>query len=243
MKQRKTRKILTAMLCGIVAFACVMPSAFATETTPAPLPEGPAVLYEGGAEHFVFVPESTDLFENFKNVIPGDVITQSITVKNTTKNKKISIYMRAEPVREEYVDFLSYMTLTVMQDGERVITDAGAHEQGGLAENVLLGTFIPNEGADLDVQLAVSLEMGNEHQLDYGEIVWVFTVEEMDYNSPQTGDDTDLRPYVIALAVAVIVGVYVWSRLKKEKKKKQEPDTKGTAEEQEDVDIHDENDV
>ena len=50
---------------------------------------------------------------------------------DTTKNKKISIYMRAEPVREEYVDFLSYMTLTVMQDGERVITDAGAHEQGG----------------------------------------------------------------------------------------------------------------
>ena len=56
-----------------------------------------SVSYEGGAEKFVFVPENSDLFENFKGVMPGDVLEQKITVKNNT-DKAVRIYLRAEPV-------------------------------------------------------------------------------------------------------------------------------------------------
>ena len=45
-----------------------------------------SVSYEGGAEKFVFLPGSeysaSDLFESFKNVLPGDELTQTITVRN-----------------------------------------------------------------------------------------------------------------------------------------------------------------
>ena len=58
-----------------------------------------SVTYEGGAEKFVFLPgsaySSSDLFENFKDVLPGDELTQKITVKNDTSGK-VRIYMRAE---------------------------------------------------------------------------------------------------------------------------------------------------
>ena len=75
-----------------------------------------SVTYEGGAEKFVFLPGSsysdTDLFENFKGVLPGDVLTQNITVQNDT-DAQVRIYMRAEPVKQEDVDFLNQMHMTV----------------------------------------------------------------------------------------------------------------------------------
>ena len=73
-----------------------------------------SVTYEGGAENFVFLPGSeytdTDMFENFKNVLPGDVLTQIIPVQNTS-GKQVRIYMRAEPVSEADRDFLSQLKL------------------------------------------------------------------------------------------------------------------------------------
>ena len=56
------------------------------------------VLFVGGAENFVFLPGSvftdSDLFANFKNVMPGDVITQRIIVKNNS-GKKVRIFLRS----------------------------------------------------------------------------------------------------------------------------------------------------
>ena len=123
-----------------------------------------SVTYEGGAEKFVFLPGSsysdTDLFENFKGVLPGDVLTQTITVQNDT-DAQVRIYMRAEPVKQEDVDFLNQMHMTVTS-GSKEIFDAQADEQDGLAKNTLLGTFKKSGSTTLTVTLEVPIEMGNE---------------------------------------------------------------------------------
>lgn len=222
MKQNKVCRFLICSIVCVMAFFLSASSVFAVGTptsTNSPAPVS-SVEYEGGAEHFVFIPESTDLFQSFKDLIPGDTITQKITVKNTMKDKQIDIYLRAEPVSEEYVDFLSYMNLTVVQDGETVLSNAGAHTQGGLAENVLLGSFQPGEVSELDVTLEVSVEMGNEHQIDYGEIVWVFSVEEKTTpDIPTTGDKSNIRLAVILMSVSLIIIVFLLARTRRDKRK------------------------
>ena len=138
------------------------------------------VTYEGGAEKFVFLPGSeqsdTDLFENFKNVLPGDVLSQTIRVDNAT-DSTLRVYMRAEPVEEAHRDFLSQLTLTVdCEDTE--IFNAPADQTALLTENVLLGTIKGKGSVELTANLQVPADLGNEFMGTMGIVPWTFFVEE-----------------------------------------------------------------
>ena len=72
--------------------------------------QGGEVTYTGDSGSFIFAPGSdhspTDLFPDLKGLMPGDAITQRITVKNNASNKvKVKIYLRAESVHPEGADF------------------------------------------------------------------------------------------------------------------------------------------
>ena len=195
---KKTLKTISALALALVLLLGMGATAFAESK----------VTYEGGAEKFVFLPGSeyteTDLFENFKGVMPGDVITQEITVQNNyTKAEKVKIYLRAvvhdeqgNPLSEEVArtedlvsmqDFLSQLTMTVKQ-GDKVLFSASPDELDGLKENVLLGTFPGRSKSILTVELSVPIELGNEYANRVGEVDWVFTAEEVT-KTVQTGDD------------------------------------------------------
>ena len=161
--------------------------------------ESSSVTFEGGAEEFVFLPGSeytdTDLFSNFKDVMPGDTITQEIVVQNAYAGANaVKIYLRAELHDEEenplspsvaqgetvatMEEFLSQLTMTVWKDG-RQIYQASPDELDGLEENVLLGSFERGESATLTVELQIPVELDNRFANRIGEVDWVFTAEQL----------------------------------------------------------------
>lgn len=202
-------KKLTICLALLLAAALLCGSALAAAS----------VTYEGGAEKFVFLPGSSlsasDLFEGFKDVLPGDVLTQTIRVQNDSAGS-VRIYMRADPVSAADADFLNQLHLSVTA-GEKEIFDAQAGEQGGLANNTLLGTFKKSGGTDLTVTLEVPAELGNEYMDRLGTVPWTFLAEEVTADdTPETGDW--FRPAVWIAAAAVLAGCIVLLLIRRRKK-------------------------
>lgn len=183
-----------------------------------------AVTYDGSAHKFIFEPGSTysptDLFPNFKNVLPGDSLTQKIAVKNKRSNRvKIRVYMRALGAHPDSEAFLSQLNLTVRKNTNTIMFDAPADQTAGLTDWVYLGTLYSGGEVELDVTLHVPLETGNEFRNAVGYLDWQFKVEELPIESSdpaQTGDV--ILPYILALAVsgsALVLLVIVYRKKKK----------------------------
>lgn len=166
------KKAAAALLTGVVLASMPAMGVYAADTS---------VTYAGRAEEFVFIPESTDLFDNFKEVVPGDTRSQRITVRNTS-TRTVEIFLRAEAVEAQFIDFLRDLTLSVTVEPNSSWYNSSAADMGttGMTTNRSLGRF--GRGADLDitVNLSVPITWSNQFQGGYGEVVWVFTVIEED---------------------------------------------------------------
>lgn len=210
MKKRFLAILMVLALCLSIA-----PAAFADAS----------VSYKGSADKFVFTPGSeyspTDLFENFKDVMPGDTLTQQIEVKNDVKNDvKIKLYMRALGADANSEGFLNQMDLTVKAADGSELFAAPAGETAQLTDWVCLGTFYSGAKTTLNVTLNVPIEMGNDYANQIGTLDWEFAVEELpveptDPVGPKTGDDTPVALYAAICAVCAGAVVFLFATRKK----------------------------
>ena len=190
---KKLLKAITSLILMLLAVMSMTVTAFAASSS---------ITFEGFSKGFDFRPGSeytqTDLFGNFKNVMPGDTVTETITFTNSAADCDfVNLYMRAEthdetanPLSEKVAeaetvvtmtDFLSKLSMKVW-NGTELIYDASPDQLDGLKNNKLLGTFRTGETATLKVELSVPIELGNEYANRVGEVDWVFHVEAYNEN-------------------------------------------------------------
>lgn len=199
----------------VAIFTAVFVALFAL--LPAAATDG-KVIYDGSSRDFIFEPGSsespTDLFPNFKNVMPGDSLTQQITVKNdASKNVKVKLYLRSLGAVGDSDEFLSKLGLKVSlgSDNEMgYMFDAAASESAALTDWVCLGTLYSGGEVNLDVTLSVPIELSNEYQGKTGYIDWEFMIEEFpvepgDPQAPQTGDESHTMLWCMLALLALIM--------------------------------------
>ena len=197
-----------SLLLALMLVMGLSATAFAAESS-VTFENGRLVIFEPGSAY-----TDTDLFDNFKGVMPGDTLREEVTIQNRSDDcDYMKVYMRSvlhdgngNPVSKEVLaqleaderrgeasellymrDFLSQLSMTV-KNGEDIIYNASADELNGLAENVYLGTLRRGESLKLYVELNVPIEMGNAYANRIGEVDWVFAAEGFD----DAGEPLDL---------------------------------------------------
>lgn len=197
---KKITKAVSSALLSFMICASLCISAFAADSS---------VTFNGHDEGFSFAPgseyTSTDLFDSFKDCMPGDTLTETISVTNDSDDSDyIKMFVRAEaydevdnPLSDKVAesetiasmqDFLSQLHMKVY-NGDALIFDASPDELDGMADNVLLGTFRKGESTTLTVELDVPDDLGNEYAKRVGEVTWVFLTEAYDDPEPPVDDD------------------------------------------------------
>lgn len=206
---KKTIRAFAAVIACVMLFAVLALGASAAGN----------VTYNGTSDTFIFAPGSdyspTDLFTDFKGVMPGDEITQQLFIDNDVDNKvKVTLYMRAlgETEGADSKGFLEQLTITVAAvDGEELFK-APASDPAPVDDWVCLGTFYSGAAVTLDVTLHVPIEMGNDTQNAIGFVDWEFKAEEYppEPDDPtDTGDESRIAILACVAIVAVVAVVVV----------------------------------
>lgn len=210
------KKTLNAILAILAAAAMLLTLAVSVGAAG-------SVSYSAESDRFIFAPGSsdspTDLFDNFKGVMPGDKLRQDITVKNDSSNNvKVRIYVRSLGAHPDSVDFLSKLHLTVAKSETNDMAymfDAAADVTDGMTDWVFLGTLYCGGVVNLVLNLDVPTDLGNDYQDAIGYLDWEFKVEELpvepdDPEPPYTGDRTGKYVWIAAgAAVGILVLVVV----------------------------------
>ncbi len=209
------KKIITVLVVFVVALFAVLPVSAADGK----------VTYNGNAGNFVFEPGSehslTDLFPQFKGVMPGDTLTQKITLKNDADDRvKVKIYLRSLGAHADSAEFLSQLGLKVQPSAENEMAymfNAAANETAQLTDWVCLGTLYSGGEVNLDVTLTVPVELPNEFQNQIGYLDWEFMIEEFpveesDPKPPQTGETSNGLPLLLVFCSLCILVVLLARR-------------------------------
>lgn len=161
------------------------------------------VTFVGGTTEFVFDPDTTDLFANFKSLLPGETRSQTIEVSNTFEiDTGVEIFLRAEDINQSFADdsatlelvnklLREFAVLKVTDENGNVIYNGPVwgepySEQDAplsMSYDISLGMFATGESKKLTLQLGLSKEMDNEYQNLIGLIKWVWIAQDTDYET------------------------------------------------------------
>ena len=191
---KKSYKAICTLVLMLLMVMSLASTAFAASSD---------ITFNGFSKGFDLQPGSeytkTDLFGNFKNIMPGDTVTETITFTNSaTDCDFVNLYMRAEAHDETanplsskvaeketvatMTEFLSRLSMKIW-NGTELIYDSSPDDPDGLKSNQFLGTFRTGETATLKVELTVPIDLDNEYANRLGEVDWIFHVEA--YNESQ----------------------------------------------------------
>ena len=222
------RKVCTLLLVLLVLLTAALPASAAYGN----------VTYAGRAKEFIFEPGSqwspTDLFPEFKDVMPGDTITQKVYFDNAaSRNVKIRVYMRSlgatklnsEEATKASQEFLSKLHLKVEKVKDTIMFDAAPDQTAQLKDWTYLGTLYSGGDVELNLTLTVPVTLDNTFQQYVGYLDWEFMIEELpvapsDPQPPKTGDQILAYAGMMAAAAAAIIVLIILLK----KKKKEEND-------------------
>lgn len=174
----------------------------------------------------VFITDD-NFFDDFSNLLPGDIVTDEAYLKNNS-NKKIKMFFKIEGLSkdkfktEEDYKIVEKIKLKVEVDkGSKIIPIY----EGTLTDNTnewkSLGIYDKNEESKFKFSIEIPKNLTNEFNMAELQSKWVFGVGEENSKEPiDTGDNSNIMSYVLLLSVSALIIILLF--VKKDKNDKEE---------------------
>ena len=188
-----------------------------------------SVTYEGAARKLVAAPE--DFFRNLQTAMPGDTISDSFQLSNTTATSAEFFFHTETPgnLTDEELDLLKQFKLTITQNGKTLYN--GDLQAASLNQEISLGTLETRKNSRVQFTLQLPAELKNAYAKRESMVNWIFRVqgaEEPGKNEPSpaisqtTAPKTGLAdPYVfVPLGIAAVTALGTVKLSRKEKKER-----------------------
>lgn len=188
-----------------------------------------SVTYEGAARKLVAAPE--DFFRNLQTAMPGDTISDSFQLSNTTATSAEFFFHTETPgnLTDEELDLLKQFKLTITQNGKTLYN--GDLQAASLNQEISLGTLETGKNSRVQFTLQLPAELKNAYAKRESMVNWIFRVqgaEEPGKNEPSpaisqtTAPKTGLAdPYVfVPLGIAAVTALGTVKLSRKEKKER-----------------------
>lgn len=134
-----------------------------------------SVTYEGAARNLVAAPE--DFFQNLQTAMPGDTISDSFQLSNTTATDAEFFFRTETPsnLTEDELDLLKQFKLTITQNGKTLYQ--GDLEAVSLNQEISLGTLKTGGNSRVQFTLQLPAELKNAYAKRESMINWIFRVQ------------------------------------------------------------------
>ena len=186
---RKT-KILILLILLIVLFS------FSWETLA--FLNSKTLYYNGNTNKFSYInTNNTELFDSFKELMPGDTAEESILFKGTNIKEGSTLYIEVKD--DEILDFVN---VEVYED-ENLVTSNPTNE-------TILKALNKNEEFEIKLKLKVDENVGNEIENLEKKLNISFVIKNPngDVISPKTGDNSRLLINLIIMVISLAGIIY-----------------------------------
>lgn len=168
----------------------------------------PTISYNGRIKKMTLLNiKDTDMFYNFKEMMPGDKKEQEIVFKLEQIKSNTKIFLETnEQELEPYIDMKMYINSTEIEKNKGTI---------------YLGNFSKDSQVKLKVIIEIPKEVGNEIENLKKEIKWKILVQEDEdklMEVPKTYD-TNTMLYIIVMIISLMIMLYSLRKLLKDDNK------------------------
>lgn len=155
-----------------------------------------SLYYDGNSKQFTYYNSSQgDFFDDFKDLIPGDVREQTVNIRGVNIKKKTKLFIRLDSDIDESI--LSLVNISIYKDDELLDNSTDTIEITDLNED---------SNIVLKLRLEVPIEVGNVISDKESYLRWTFLVEEDEdlIEVPNTYDSSHIINYSIILGLSLL---------------------------------------
>ena len=166
-----------------------------------------SLYYDGNSKQFTYYNSSQgDFFDDFKDLIPGDVREQTVNIRGVNIKKKTKLFIRLDSDIDESI--LSLVNISIYKDDELLDSSTDTIEITDLNED---------SNIVLKLRLEVPIEVGNVISDKESSLRWTFLVEEDEdlIEVPNTYDSSHIIRYFIILTVSLLGIIIILLQQKK----------------------------